>query len=514
MTAQEKQAAENATAATADTADAEQAAEFAGVNGGYYARVFAKIQSGEARFIFNPAAALLGPLWAGARGLWQLFWLSLFLETFALVQFGRGLWGDLGSAQMERAQRLAEKSKQMLAKAQDAAAAGSDNAENLERNATNLQRAAEKAEQAAVAANTGSASLIAFGAVALVLLRMLQGFWANTAYEQLYARWRTDKSIAAGIRTANAAFAALIVAAVVPPTLYRFTASKPVELLTAFPSSKELYAAASNWLDAAFDAIAGSGAGFFDGLTAGIRFLLDGLEVILVGTPWPTTFLVIVAVAWRIAGARVAIFTAAALAYLGVLGFWEKSMITVALLGAAAILCVVIGVPIGVWCGKRERAYAAIRPVLDFMQTMPAFVYLIPVIAFFGTGKPPGIIATIIFGLPPVVRLTALGIRQVPEDVKEAAIAFGCTKRKLLWDVELPLAMPSIMAGINQTILMCLSMVVIASLIGAKGLGEDVLIALQYAAKGKGLLAGIAILFCAMVIDRIVQGQYRRRPHS
>ena len=144
------------------------------------------------------------------------------------------------------------------------------------------------------------------------------------------------------------------------------------------------------------------------------------------------------------------------------------------------------------------------------MQTMPAFVYLIPIIAFFGTGKPPGVLATLVFGMPPVIRLTALGIRGVPETTKEAAVAFGCTRWTLLKDIEIPLAMLSIMTGVNQTILMCLSMVVIASLIGAKGLGQDVLIALQYAAKGQGMLAGLAILFCAMVIDRIVQGHYRR----
>ena len=146
------------------------------------------------------------------------------------------------------------------------------------------------------------------------------------------------------------------------------------------------------------------------------------------------------------------------------------------------------------------------------MQTMPAFVYLIPIIAFFGTGKPPGVLATIIFAMPPVIRLTALGMRGVPETTKEAAIAFGCSKWQLLRNVEIPLAMPSIMTGINQTILMCLSMVVIASLIGAKGLGQDVLVALQYAAKGQGMLAGLAILFVAMVIDRIVQGHYKRSP--
>ena len=182
-------------------------------------------------------------------------------------------------------------------------------------------------------------------------------------------------------------------------------------------------------------------------------------------------------------------------------------MATVALLGAAAFICIAIGIPTGIWCAKSRRAYTVVRPILDFMQTMPAFVYLIPVIAFFGTGKPPGILATLVFGMPPVIRLTVLGLRGVPGSVREAAMAFGASKRFLLFKVDLPLALPSIMTGINQTILMCLSMVVIASLIGAKGLGEDVLEALQYAAEGQGMLAGFAILFCAMMLDRIVQGR-------
>ena len=129
-------------------------------------------------------------------------------------------------------------------------------------------------------------------------------------------------------------------------------------------------------------------------------------------------------------------------------------MVTVALLGAAAFLCVLFGIPLGIWFGKDKRAYNAALPVLDFMQTMPAFVYLIPIIAFFGTGKPPGVMATLVFGMPPVIRLTALGIRGVPESTKEAAVAFGCTRWTLLKDIEIPLAMPSIMTGVNQTILM------------------------------------------------------------
>ncbi|MFD0982614.1 ABC transporter permease [Tropicimonas aquimaris] len=210
--------------------------------------------------------------------------------------------------------------------------------------------------------------------------------------------------------------------------------------------------------------------------------------------------------AYLSAGVRVAIFTGAALAYLGLLGFWEKAMTTVALLGAAALISITLGIPLGIYCARRPRAFAIVRPILDFMQSMPSFVYLIPVVAFIGSGKPASVVATMIFGSPPVIRFTVLGLQQVPEAVREAALAFGatpttCSARST------PLAAPTIMDGVNQTILLSLAMVVVASLIGAKGLGEDVLEALQYAAAGQGILAGLAILFCALILDRIVTGK-------
>lgn len=479
--------------------------------GDYYSKQFEKIQSStRITFSFNPQAALLGPLWASARNVWGFFWMSTIATLFALVQLGRGLWGELGADNLARAQRLSDKSQEMAAKAQAAIESGSSTAEVLQRNADNLQRAADNALVAAEAAVSGANLLILWGALALVATMLVQGFMANILYEQKYCRWRGGRSEASGFSLMNLLFGALMLAVMFPLTLYRFTAAKPEAWLTEFPTDKSIFNAASSWLDAGFDSIALKGAGFFDGITSGIRMLLDGLEVVLVDTPWPVTAMVILVMAWRVAGPRVAIFTLAALAYLAFLGYWEKSMATVALLGAAATLCVVIGVPLGILCAKSPSTYAVARPVLDFMQTMPAFVYLIPIIAFFGTGKPPGILATIIFGMPPVVRLTALGIKQVPATIVEAALAFGCTRRKLLLDVEIPLALPNIMTGVNQTILMCLSMVVIASLIGAEGLGTDVLQALQFAAKGQGLLAGLAILLCAMIIDRIVQGRFKR----
>jgi glycine betaine/proline transport system permease protein len=316
--------------------------------------------------------------------------------------------------------------------------------------------------------------------------------------------------VASGVSLVSAGFGALLLIAVMPLTVYRFTVENVPEFLLAFPATPDHYTDTARWLEGQIDAAASAGSGTFDGIVLAVRTVLDTVSLALMGTPWPVVMIVICVVAWRSAGPRVAIFTAAALAYIAFLGYWEIAMETVALVGAAVVLCVVIGIPLGIWFGKSLRAYKFAEPVLDLMQTLPAFVYLIPIIAFFGTGNPPGILATIIFGMPPVIRLTALGIRGVPESIKEAASAFGASRRQILRDVEIPLALPSIMTGVNQTILMCLSMVVIISLIGGGGLGQVILEALQFAAKGPGLLGGFAILFVAMVIDRIVQGAFRR----
>ena len=235
--------------------------------------------------------------------------------------------------------------------------------------------------------------------------------------------------------------------------------------------------------------------------------ILDALELAFVTTPWIVIASLIVVLTWLTAGIRTALWSGAFLSYMGLLGFWEKAMTTLALLGTAACLSIVIGIPLGMFCARRRRFYSFIQPIMDFMQTMPAFVFMIPVIAFFGTGKPAAVVTTMIFGGTPVVRLTVLGLRGVPDSVREAAISFGANKWYLLTKVDLPLASPSIRAGINQTIMLSLAMVVVASLIGAKGIGEDVLEALQYANVGQGILAGFSILFCAMILDRIVQGK-------
>ena len=493
--------------------------DFVRQNTAYYEREFDKIQSATGfLWSWNTMAAVAGPFWGAARGLWGYFWAFMVLEILALVQIGKGLWGELGADQITRAARLTERYREFYRQA-DAATAAGETAEAVAAiivRADNLKKVADRLLEEAAAATDGALAYLMVGIGLLLVLRAIQGGYANRRYEKLYLTWRAEPSLTvSGFSWVWAGLGGLLWLAIVPLTLYKFTVGQVAPGLSAFVTQfpvakKQYFSPIASGMDRGFDYISLRFGDLFDGVVTAIRTVLDGLETLFVGTPWPVVMTVIIVTAWRLAGPRVALFTAAALAYLGLLGLWETSMITVALLGAAAFLCLLMGIPLGIWFGKSERAYHIARPVLDFMQTMPAFVYLIPIIAFFGTGKPPGVLATIVFGMPPVIRLTALGMRGVPEHIKEAAVAFGCTRWTLLKDVELPLAMPSIMAGINQTILMCLSMVVIASLIGAKGLGQDVLIALQYAAKGQGMLAGLAILFCAMVIDRVIQGHYRR----
>ena len=502
-------------------------AEFVGRNPAYYQSAFHKVHesTGVIPRTFNGAAALFGPLWAGTRGLWGIFWLFLILEVIAWVQIGRGLWGSPGAEFEARAEAQLGRAEEFLQRAEAARAAGEDPG-RFERLAENMKSAAEKSIENAEMLNAEVLGIAVAGFALLAAFKLVQGFYADAVYERQYSRWRIDpEGTESGAKERNLAIAAALVAAVAPLTIYKFTVASPIAALSAFPEAEisfaflneegaTFYSKLATWLEARIDAAAAAGAGAFDAVTAGVRSVLNAMTIGLIGTPWPVVMTVICVTAWRAAGPRVAVFTAAALAYIALLGFWEVSMETVALVGAAVIICIAFGIPLGIWFGKSVRAYKAAEPILDLMQTLPAFVYLIPIIAFFGTGNPPGILATIIFGMPPVIRLTALGMRGVPESIKEAATAFGASRWQLLRGVELPLALPSIMTGVNQTILMCLSMVVIISLIGGGGLGKSILEALQYAAKGPGLLGGLAILFCAMVIDRIVQGAFRRADHK
>mgnify|MGYP001289215124 CR=1 FL=1 len=226
--------------------------------------------------------------------------------------------------------------------------------------------------------------------------------------------------------------------------------------------------------------------------------------------PDATILLAIAAVAGALAGWKVALFSGAALLLVGFIGLWTEMMQTTAIVLSAVIFCVLVGVPLGILAARSEFFESLIRPVLDIFQTTPAFVYLVPVVMLFGVGAVPGLLATIVFALPPIIRLTCLGIRQVQKDVVEAGHAFGCTPLQLLIKVQLPLALPTIMTGINQTIMLALSMVVIAGLIGAPGLGATVYEGLNRLNIGGAAIGGVGVVLLAMVLDRVTQRVAKR----
>jgi len=243
----------------------------------------------------------------------------------------------------------------------------------------------------------------------------------------------------------------------------------------------------------------------FNSIKVGTATVLNNLEKFLLWLPWWIVLTSITLIAWQVAGVRISIWSLAGVYFIRMLGLWDMSMETLALVATAVLISNGIGIPIGILASRSHRIESTIKPMLDAMQTMPAFVYLIPALMFFGIGRVPGVMATVIYAFPPSVRLTNLGIRQVSSELVEAAHAFGSTPRQLLFKVQLPLALPSIMAGVNQTIMLSLSIVVLAAMIGAGGLGREVLMALGQVDIGRGFVAGFTIVLLAMVLDRITQ---------
>ncbi|HKJ95295.1 MAG TPA: proline/glycine betaine ABC transporter permease [Gammaproteobacteria bacterium] len=260
-----------------------------------------------------------------------------------------------------------------------------------------------------------------------------------------------------------------------------------------------------DWVQTGVDWIQVHWAPGLDAFAAVVGFLVNSLQNSLSVIPPTILALLIVAFGfWRV-GWRFGIFALISMVLLLGMGLWPQTVETLALVIASSIIALIIGLPIGVLMARSEVAEHIFRPILDFMQTMPPFVYLIPAAIFFGLGQVPGTIATVIFAMPPAVRLTNLGIRQVSKENVEAGLSFGCTERQLLFKVQIPLAMPSIMAGINQTIMLALSMVVIASMIGAGGLGNVVLTGIQRLNVGLGFEGGLGVVIVAILLDRITQ---------
>ena len=261
----------------------------------------------------------------------------------------------------------------------------------------------------------------------------------------------------------------------------------------------------AQWIESLLDVLTDALAGLTRAISAvmqtGIRSFVGGLG----GMPWWLLLLILVGLAFVLADRKVAIGSAIGLFFIWNIGLWDPMVSTLVLVLLATLIAILFGIPLGIIGGLSDRFYIVIKPILDFMQTMPAFVYLIPAIPFFGLGSVSAIMSTVIFSIPPVIRLTALGIRQIDHELIEASDSFGSTTMQKLLKVQLPLSLPTVMAGINQTIMLALSMVVIAAMIGAGGLGGEVWRAIQRLRPGDGFEAGIAVVIMAIILDRITQ---------
>lgn len=402
---------------------------------------------------FNVACAVLGPIWAAWRRLAVLCTLIAVVDITMLVFIGRAVWLEPES---------------------------------------------------------GGGSVWPW-LLAFIGARLVWGGVANSFFFYRYNKWRSNHALPVGTSLLAGLAGGGVVTFIAALMIYRFSVGEIPNFIAEFPTDRNIALTTARAIDDFVLFLTVQYGPFFDAITAVMRSILNALKFLFTQTPWPVTSLLMLLAAWRTGGIRVLLFTFAAILYIGLFGFWEGAMDTLSLVAGSVLVCVIVGIPIGVWSAKSDRVNTIISPVMDLMQTMPSFVYLIPAIAFFSIGRVPAVLATVVFAMPPMIRLTALGIRQVPDNVKESALAFGATPLQILLKVDLPLSMPSLMAGLNQTIMMSLSMVVIAALIGAGGLGFQVLFALQQVDAGKGLLSGVAIVICAMVIDKMVQGNPDRK---
>ncbi len=259
------------------------------------------------------------------------------------------------------------------------------------------------------------------------------------------------------------------------------------------------------WVTEGIDWVVNHFRPLFQGIRVPVDYILSAFQQLLMGMPAPVAIILFALIAWQIATPAMGIATLISLVLIGMIGAWSQAMVTLALVLTALLFCIIIGLPLGIWLARSERAARIVRPLLDAMQTTPAFVYLVPIVMLFGIGNVPGVVVTIIFALPPIVRLTILGIKQVPADLIEASESFGASPRQMLFKVQLPLAMPTIMAGVNQTLMLALSMVVIASMIAVGGLGQMVLRGIGRLDMGLASVGGVGIVILAIILDRLTQ---------
>ena len=271
------------------------------------------------------------------------------------------------------------------------------------------------------------------------------------------------------------------------------------------PSDFDIYIPISEWIEKNIKEWLFTQRPLFKKLSAPIDNVLNSLDTIFNLIPFPIIILIFIILAYRTNGLKFAIFTFLSLVFIDLVDLWSESMTTLAMIFTAVIFCMIIGIPVGILASRSNTFEIILRPILDIMQTIPSFVYLIPVVMLFGVGLTPGVVATIIFALPPIIRLTNLGIRQVGKGFKEAGSSLGLTKLLILLKIEIPLSLKTIMAGVNQTLMLALSMVVIAALIGAGGLGLTVYVALGRLDIGAAVIGGTGIVILAIILDRITQ---------
>ena len=271
------------------------------------------------------------------------------------------------------------------------------------------------------------------------------------------------------------------------------------------PSDFDLYIPISEWIEVNIKEWLFTQRPLFKKLSAPIDNVLNGLDSLFNFIPFPIVILIFIFLAYKTNGLKFALFTLVSLVFIDLVDLWSESMTTLAMIFTAVIFCILIGVPLGILASRSSTFEIILRPILDVMQTIPSFVYLIPVVMLFGVGLTPGVVATIIFALPPIIRLTNLGIRQVGKGFKEAGSSLGLTKFLILLKIEIPLSLKTIMAGVNQTLMLALSMVVIAALIGAGGLGLTVYVALGRLDIGAAVIGGTGIVILAIILDRITQ---------
>lgn len=268
----------------------------------------------------------------------------------------------------------------------------------------------------------------------------------------------------------------------------------------------------ADWTESAVDWLSNNFQGFFDALNQGLKAVVDGLQFVLTQPPAFVIVAILTVLALLLAGWRVGLFTVIGLLVCISLDLWQDTMLTLALVLVATLVSVLIGIPLGILAAKSRKTETVLRPILDLMQTMPPFVYLVPFAILLGLGSAPALIATVVFAMPPAIRLTMLGIQQVPEETVESSQAFGSTPAQTLFKVELPLALSHIKTGINQVIMLSLSMVVVAALIGAGGLGTPVVTGLQQLQVGKSLVGGIGIIVIAIMLDRVSRSVGEKKP--